>query len=288
MTRSFERRRVLTVGAFALSLAIAGGVRAQDTANPAEGRALFEAKCAACHSTGTERIVGPGLAGVTDQREHDWLIDFITGPDRMIASGDPIAKALVAEYGMPMPNLGITPEQAEAILAYLAGGEGGTGVVAAEGPSGAKPPAGDAEASAGDPAVGRELFLGSRRLTNGGGACVSCHSVPNVGALGGGTLAPDLGAAATLYGPGLPQVLESPPFPLMQAVYGARPLTAEETAHLVAFLQNIAQDEASAGTSPLPFPAGGLGGMLVLLVLTGVIWRGRLRGVRKPLIGERR
>ena len=281
MTRWFTER-LGSAGAVTLLLALTGGAHAQDAADPVQGRALFEAKCTACHSSGSERIVGPGLEGVGERREHDWLIDFITQPDRMIASGDPIATELVAEYGMPMPNLGVTPTQAEAILEYLA--------------EGAQAPAASAQAdtsrgssgpSARDSTIGRWLFVGRRGLANGGAPCISCHSVAGVGALGGGTLARDLTGAATRYGPGLPQVVQTPPFPLMQAVYGPRPLTAEETSHLVAFLQNIAQDEASAGSAKLPFPAAGLGGMVVLLVLAGVIWRGRLRGVRKPLIGER-
>ena len=44
---------------------------------------------------------------------------FILEPDKVIASGDPIAKELVDEYGAPMPNLGVTAAQIGPLLAFL-------------------------------------------------------------------------------------------------------------------------------------------------------------------------
>ncbi|MHB0871678.1 MAG: c-type cytochrome [Chloroflexota bacterium] len=86
----------------------------------AKGKAIFEGKCAGCHTVGGGKRTGPDLKGVTAQRSHDWLVDFIVAPDKVIASGDPIAAQLVKEYGMPMPNLGVSQQDAEAVLAFLA------------------------------------------------------------------------------------------------------------------------------------------------------------------------
>ncbi len=241
----------------------------------AQGRTLFEAQCAACHSAGPDRLIGPGLQGVTERRDRAWLVAFITGPDRMIAEGDPVATGLMEEYQVPMPNLGLSEDQAEAILDYLAAA-GGTAPVAV--PPRIQLPDGDA-------AVGRELFTGGRRLEGGGAACISCHNVTGLGPLGGGTLAKDLTAAAAVYGSGLPALLEAPPFPAMQAVYAASPLTPEEVSNLSAFLIEVERSDTPA-KSRFPFPAAGLGGMVLLIALAGLLWRGRLRGVRKPLIGE--
>jgi mono/diheme cytochrome c family protein len=264
--------------------------RAQD---PEAGKAVFESKCAVCHSAGSERRVGPGLEGVTGRRDMDWLIAFITGPDRLIGGGDSIAHELVAEYGMPMPNLGVSEAEARDILAYLdaagGGGEATAGVQpATTGEPGPATSADSVEATGGDPTIGRRLFVGERRLANDGAACVSCHSVGGLGALGGGTLARELSGAAGLYGPGLPGVLENPPFPLMQKVYGERPLTAEEVSDLSAFLEWAAQNEQPAASRWYAFPAFGVVGAILLLVLASLVWRGRLRGVRESLIGGRR
>ena len=98
-----------------LLLGISGsGAAMTSPQDAAEGQALFQSKCAVCHSVGTDRVVGPGLAGVTTTRDRDWLERFITEPDQVLASGDPIAAALLEEYQVPMPNLGTTDAEAEA------------------------------------------------------------------------------------------------------------------------------------------------------------------------------
>ncbi|MBT3236917.1 MAG: cytochrome c [Bdellovibrionales bacterium] len=63
----------------------------------------FNGVCAACHSIGQGKRVGPDLKGVTKRRQQDWLIKFIKDPMGMVAS-DPVAKKLFDEYNkIPMP-----------------------------------------------------------------------------------------------------------------------------------------------------------------------------------------
>ena len=66
-------------------------------AQVADGQATFEERCIACHTTGSDRLVGPGLEGITERRDRDWIISFITNPDGMIAAGDSIATDLLLE-----------------------------------------------------------------------------------------------------------------------------------------------------------------------------------------------
>jgi mono/diheme cytochrome c family protein len=229
------------------------------------GKDLFDSHCAACHSLGSERIVGPGLEGVTQRRSRAWLSSFISDPERMVAEKDPIAL-----------DLKLSGAQIDLILGYLQN----VGSIAPEAVAEAAPapPRGDA-------AIGRQLFIGERRFANGGPACIACHSVPGFGALGGGTLARDLTGAAGSYGSGLAQVLQAPPFPVMKQVFSIRPLTAAEVADLAAFLTSLSQRPPSA-PSQLLFLFAGTAGLLPLVALGAVFWRGRLRGVRKTLIGE--
>jgi len=41
------------------------------------GKDIFQKSCAACHSIGGGRLLGPDLAGVNESRPQDWLIKYI-------------------------------------------------------------------------------------------------------------------------------------------------------------------------------------------------------------------
>jgi len=89
------------------------------------GQEIFTAKCTACHSIGEGVRVGPDLQGVTQQRDPDWLARWITEPDVMLAEGDPIATELLAKHNnVPMPNLQLTAEEVDNVIAYLANPDG--------------------------------------------------------------------------------------------------------------------------------------------------------------------
>ena len=82
-----------------------------------EGKELYKLKCASCHKL-DERFAGPPLRGVTIRRSPEWVLNQIVNPAEM-ASKDPIAKALVGEYYLIMPNQNINLEGARKIYEYL-------------------------------------------------------------------------------------------------------------------------------------------------------------------------
>ena len=93
------------------------------TAAAERGADLFTSRgCAACHTIGEGLRVGPDLAGLAERREPDWVRAMITRPDSMVRH-DPVARDLVADYRTVMPRLGIGPEEADALLAYLRTGD---------------------------------------------------------------------------------------------------------------------------------------------------------------------
>ncbi len=110
-----------------------------------------------------------------------------------------------------------------------------------------------------------------------------------IGALGGGQLGPDLTQAVHTYGgpTGLDAFLGNPPTQTMSVIWGPHPLTAQERADLVAFL-----DQASLTGRPanavIKLSALALVGAAAFLLLAEFIWRGRLRGVRGPMVMGRR
>jgi protein SCO1/2 len=83
------------------------------------GADLFASRgCAACHSIGAGMRVGPDLAGILERREPEWVLAMITRPDSMLLH-DPIARDLATEYRATMPRLGIEPEDARALVAFV-------------------------------------------------------------------------------------------------------------------------------------------------------------------------
>lgn len=213
------------------------------------GEQMFKAKCAACHTIGGGKLVGPDLKGVTTLRDQAWLKQFIAAPDKVLGSGDPIATQLLAESNnVPMPNLGLSAAEVENLLAYLAAQDGAAGSTAGM----AQPtPAAPAPMPVGDATQGARLFSGQARLQAGGTPCIACHSVEGNAALGGGALGPDLTQVHTRYGgnAGLAAALAGLPFPSMQSIFATKALTPDEQADLLAFFA-----AADQGAAPRTLP----------------------------------
>ncbi len=81
------------------------------------GKGFFKTKCSACHKM-SKRFVGPALAGVTEKRTPEWIMNMILNPEVMVAKNEQ-AKQLLAEYLSPMANQNLTEEEARAILEYF-------------------------------------------------------------------------------------------------------------------------------------------------------------------------
>ncbi|MBI9040057.1 c-type cytochrome [Lutibacter sp.] len=88
-----------------------------DQAMADQGHELFKAKCSACHKE-DKRFVGPALAGVTERRTPEWIMNMILNPEVMVAE-NPIAKQLLAEYLSPMANQSLTEQEARFVLEYF-------------------------------------------------------------------------------------------------------------------------------------------------------------------------
>jgi cytochrome c2 len=264
----------LTIAPIA-TIALASALSAAPASGQAMGEELFNTTCVACHTVTSDRLVGPGLRGIEERRDHEWLVSFIMQPDQVIAAGDTIATRLLAEYMVPMPNLGTTREQAESVLAYIAGGAS-AGAATAVGSAAVQAPATEAQVL-----LGQALFQGTTRLTNGGPTCNSCHEVTNDAVIGGGILARELTTVfSRLGGPGVRAIIGSPPFPVMGRAYRDKSLTEEEMVALVAFLERADAEQALHQPRDYGIKLVGFGfvGALVLLGLYSVMWRGRKGG----------
>jgi len=251
---------------------------------PAEDRVdEFRLRCMSCHTIGGGRLVGPDLRNVTERKDRAWLARFITDPVSVMDSGDAYAIKLRDEArGVVMPVVpGMTLDRAMNLL----------DLIEAESLLEKSQFAGiqisDRPFTVEDVAVGREIFLGTHRLLNGGAACVSCHSVNGIGVLAGGKLGPDLNAVfERLNGrKGLATWLSAPATLTMQSVFKNHPLDEEEILPLVAFFADAAVAPPESGqAATLIFILFGLAGTVAALVLFDIAWKKRFRAVRRPLV----
>jgi len=112
-------RIVLTVLFVILSFNLFIPVSRGDQAEADKGKKLFQEKgCVACHSIGKGKITGPDLLGVTERRDEEWLKKWLKSPDTMVYS-DPVAKEMLKEYLVPMPNQGLTDGDIELLIEYF-------------------------------------------------------------------------------------------------------------------------------------------------------------------------
>ncbi len=83
----------------------------------ARGKNVFENKCSACHKF-SEKYVGPSLAGITERRKPEWIMNMILNPEEMIDK-DPVAQELLETYLTKMTFQDVTEDQTRNILEYF-------------------------------------------------------------------------------------------------------------------------------------------------------------------------
>jgi cytochrome c2 len=266
------RRPAIALVALLFAFPLAARLRAQDPAS------FFEDNCAPCHTIGEGADGAPDLKGVTARRDRAWLIQFVLNPEKF--ANDPVVKKMIDEAdGTEMESTeGLTPELAEALLQLI------------EQRSGAAVPVVKTErpVTPADVEFGRDLFVGRTKLAASGGPCIACHAASDVRPPAAGRFGTDLAGVLGRRGGrrGLNSWLNSPPTPMMRAIFRPAPLTADEAHALSAFLE-LPGEQARAGALALPpFVLAGAAGGLAFVVVIGVVWARRFRAVRRPLVAR--
>ena len=141
---------------------------------------------------------------------------------------------------------------------------------------------------AGDAENGRKLFMGYAHFENEGPPCMGCHSIGDNGLLGGGNMGPNLtDVSDRLTQDKMVSVLANSGAeisPVMEPIYTTHPLTEAEQADLIVFMtESAGEEEVDKEWMVFVLSFGGVGAMVVFF---GLIYRNRLRGVRRVLVRE--
>ncbi|MCB0408911.1 MAG: cytochrome c [Flavobacteriales bacterium] len=282
----FNQKKSVVVLAFLMS---GLSLMAQD------GEKLFKQTCTACHSIGKGKLVGPDLKGVNQRRAEDWIVNFVKNAADF-GTKDADAKAIIAEYGYPMPNQALQDAEIKAIINYIAANSPQEVVEeqaqVEEIPEIPEDPALDpANASEEDILAGVMLFSGEKRFANGGPSCITCHNVDYDDLVAGGLLAKDLTHVYDRMGAaGINGILGAPPFPAMASSYKDNPLSEKEIFQLSAFfnkahVDNVYQHQRVYNNNLLIY--GGGGAFLTILVIIYSLFLERKRKCVKEGIYKR-
>ncbi len=271
--RQTVARAVVTL----LVISTLSAISAQDTPD------YYRQNCMNCHTIGGGRLTGPDLKNVRQRREAEWLIGFMQNPKAMIESGDAYALKLAEESrGVVMPIApGMTRYRAEQIIKLIET-ESALEKSQFEGVRISSEPFTDRDRS-----MGNQYFVGTLRLKNGGSACIGCHGMHDLPALGGGRLGPDLTRIyERLKGrKSLSAWLMAPATETMQPIFRSHPLEAEEIHALTAYFESGAvQSEVEPSVSRIAFLLTGLASAAAMIFAFDVIWKGRLHSVRRALV----
>lgn len=87
------------------------------------GKKIYDVKCSACHKLTSEKLVGPGWAGVSKRFAPEWIMNFITNTDAMLDK-DPQAQAQLEICLVRMPNQNLSDDDARHILEFMRKNDG--------------------------------------------------------------------------------------------------------------------------------------------------------------------
>lgn len=239
---------------------------------PAE---IFEKNCSICHSISTGKLIGPGLAGITQRRDKAWIVKFVRSSKTMIELGDKLAIQVFNENNkISMPeHMFLSEADVNGLIDYIAN---------------YKVPEKKAltvDASKKDRFTreeiqrGKRMFYGLIPFEKGTLNCVSCHNTVRTDSLNWNPSAVDLAQAwLEKDGTNLYDIMASPTSQKMTTAHGAVKLNDQEVYLISAFLSEVGKTGlVKEKTFPARLLIFLLFGALMALALIDLVFMHRVR-----------
>lgn len=249
------------------------------------GAKLFNKNCAACHTVGGGKLIGPDLSNIQNKNTEEWIIKFIQSSQNLINSGDSAAVAVFNQYNkIIMPDQTLKLNEIKLIIDHIT-----VNSLDPNNPNQKSPNQIFNAAMVTDLDIerGKKIFEGTSKLTNSGPPCISCHNINRPDIISGGRLAIDLTTTfSRLSAAGVDGIIRNPPFPSMISSFGEAPLTDQEAKDLLAFLYYTDSKgvlDTTVHQSNIVFLAGVFIGLNFVLAVFFFMWR----RVKKHSINDR-
>jgi len=246
---------------------------------PAE---LFEKNCAVCHKMSAEKLIGPGLAGITQRREKTWIVRFVRSSKTMIESGDKTAVQLFNENNkIPMPeHMFLSEADVIGLIDYIANFK-------APEKKALTVDAGKKDGFTREEILrGERMFYGLIPFEKGTLNCVSCHNTIRTDTLNWNPSAYDLAQAwLEKDGTSLYDVMATPTSQKMTTAHGNVQLNDQEVYLISAFLSETGKTGlVKEKTFPVRLLIFLLFGALMALALIDLIFTHRVRYKAIPVV----
>ena len=255
-----------------------------------DGEAIFKSTCAACHTTTSKKLVGPGLANIQDKVTKEWFTKFVRSSQTLIHSGDVEAVRIFEEYNkVVMPDQALSDAEINAVFEYIISKSPAKTEVAAQ-ETEEEVEVVPFEPTEADIARGQDLFSGKQRFENGGPSCIFCHNLATDRIMPGGLLAKDLTTVFSRMGgsAGITAILNAPPFPAMTEAYKNKLMTKGEIFAITSFLNTVEKESATeAITAISPLLTYGFVAFLIWVGIVLLVWFRRKKYAVNKRIFER-
>lgn len=226
--------------------------------------ALFNEKCAGCHTIGGGNLVGPDLAPTAKWGSVD-LAKSVKGMEKSVGPLSAEEVDSLVEYLRKPQTTGSkdSPKQLDVVPPPV------EAVVETSLPVVVEP---------GSAAKGRRLFCGADALSNGGVSCIACHRADDAG----GTMAPELtNISAKLSESAMVSAFEHTPYKVMKTAYQNHPVTHQEAKDLAAYFLSLENPHDKLSEAPVSMIGFGIAAFVFGMIAIG--YRGRNKSARAKL-----